>query len=85
MTLLFIWWRGGGRNAVNIATPGNWSVLRQHHGFRLVPPDVAFLENDTMIAVKIKLWRYLGLVFISTQSILRSLMAPPNVRFSTGV
>ena len=37
------------RNAVNIATAGIWSVLQQHHGFRLAPPDVAFLENDTVI------------------------------------
>lgn len=75
----------GERNAVNIATPGNWSVLHQHHGFRLVPPDVAFLKNDTVIVVNRKLWRYHSLVFISTQSVLRSLMASPNVRFWTGV
>ena len=42
----------GERNAVNIATAGIWSVLQQHHGFRLAPPDVAFLENDTVIEQK---------------------------------
>jgi len=41
----------GGRNA----TAGKWSVLQQHHGFRLAPPDVGFLENGTVVVVNRKL------------------------------
>jgi hypothetical protein len=41
----------GERNAVIIATAGIWSVLQQHHGFRLAPPEHCNSSEQKIVAI----------------------------------